>query len=166
MAEARTIQLARMQCCGIAEINGLSIHNDPLKSLQHLEKFLRIGVTWPLTVDHSGEKKGMPFPFITFTGAFKTITPPVYLYAQRFAEFITENDLGTLVTAPEKLNWTGNLIQIWVWAPNYPNIYALLAKHPLPVVRDPALVQTVGENDGVETGETQPTGSGLNPRTT
>lgn len=122
--------LTRTGNCGIAEIKRLSGHRTPLHALQSLKESLLIGVTWPLV---DGARKDFYFPFITFTAVVidysrKAMAKPPLTYGQDFAEFIAANDLGSTITMPDQKNWTGNTIQIWVWQPNYDNVFALLAK--------------------------------------
>ena len=129
-----TITLARTKNCGIVEINGLSLMKGPREALNALRAVLYRGVTWPMLPDHSGDQKGMRYPFVVFTAAFKEGVDRSKNYGHRFATFITEHDLGGVVTTDPQLNWTQNLIQIWVWTPNYPNLWALLDPAPELVV--------------------------------
>lgn len=124
------IVLARTSNCGIAEINGLSLMKTPREALNALHAVLYRGVTWPIFADHSGEPKNTWYPFVVFTAAFGEGPDRSKNYGYRFATFITEHDLGGVVTVDPRLNWTSNLIQIWVWAPNYPNLWALLGPAP------------------------------------
>lgn len=135
--------LVRTKNCGIAEIDYLSMSASPLAALQTLAPALRYGITWPYV---NGLQKGCYFPFITFTGVVTPRDPIRHEnYGQAFADYLTEHNLGAVVTLPGRLNWTGNMIQIWVWRPDYDVIWALLAqsKEPIeePVLAAPGLVE-------------------------
>jgi hypothetical protein len=173
--EKPKIYLQRTKNCGIAEINLLSIMKGPLEALQALRPALESGITWPMNPDGTvypvaagSLRKGLGFPFLIFTGVIPTpgqILEGAKNYGQIFADYITAKDLGGVVTvSAARKNWTWNLIQIWVWEPNYPNIYALLssASESVPVV-------PVGEKNAIVEGpigsvEAQPVGDRLTPR--
>lgn len=117
-------QIHRTKNCGIAEINGLSSADSPLHALHSLHKQLLRGITWPPAPDPKEVPKGVFFPFVTFTGVVpKPEDKRPNNYGQKFADYITANDLGTITTVAPKRNWTSNLIQIWIWEPNYPNLW-------------------------------------------
>ena len=117
--------LVRVKCCGIAEIHMLSRAGTPLAALQLLEAELRHGITWP----PGKTRQNIYFPFLFFTGVVKDPDNSFHRnYGQEFADFITANDLGNVVTHPGKVNWTRNVIQMWLWEPKYDNVFALLDK--------------------------------------
>lgn len=115
--------LERTKNCGIAEISMLSSSGSPLRALQQLAPEFKHGVTWPYV---NGERKNFLFPFITFTAVVRKGDGMRPSYGPAFADFIVEHNLGTLTTLPDKSNWTGNTIQIWVWCPDYVAIWKLL----------------------------------------
>ena len=164
MSETKpTIQLVRTKNCGIGEINWLSSAKSPLEALQTLHSVLYRGITWPPLPDHSGSRTGVRFPFLIFTGVVPLEAQRERKnYGQNFADYITENNLGGVVTVPAaRKNWTGNFIQIWVWEPDYDKLWALLGPAPEFVIK--------GEGNGVvETAdrgvEVQPVGDRLTPR--
>lgn len=129
--------IVRTKNCGIAEISLLAYADNPLHALQMLEEPLKFGITWPYDVQPSGEKpqrKDFLFPFVTFTGVvankyYTEVTgKEVNNYGQKFADYLTENGLGAVTTLPGRLNWTGKDIQHWLWAPDYPAVFAHLDK--------------------------------------
>lgn len=130
---ADNICLARTQNCGIAEIDGLSLASSPLDALRKLNAAFVRGITWPYAPSEKEERKGHLFPFVIFTGVVPRHPEAVpagmsfkfYDYGKRFADYLTEHDLGSVVSVEgPKQNWTANLIQIWVWTPNYVNVFA------------------------------------------
>ena len=128
--------LFRTKNCGIAEINGLGIFATPLKALRAFAPELKHGITWPpggsrvtqtVPDGRKADSVGVLFPFVTFTGVVPDKdNAKAPNYGQTFADFITENNLGDVVTMPAKLNWTGNTIQHWLWRPDYDALFALL----------------------------------------
>lgn len=124
-------ELRKTGNCGVAEIYFLSSADDSLHALKSIAPQLKKGIIWD-----NREVKHL-FPFVTFTGVVHNQYNPEHKnYAQAFADFLTENNLGVVTTLPGERNWTGKDIQLWLWRPNYSNIWALLAKEsmvwPLP----------------------------------
>ena len=136
--------LVRTKNCGIAEIDYLSVSASPLAALQTLAPALKHGITWPYV---NGTRKGCYFPFITFTGVVGNPRTPRFPknknYGQAFADYLTEHNLGAVVTLPGRRNWTENMIQIWIWCPDYDAIWALLARSvEEPVLAAPGLAES------------------------
>lgn len=114
--EAAFTQLSTTGNCGVAEILGLRLSSSPLLALQNLENELRTGVVWagaPLVNRY-------PYPFVTFTGRVQDLSKS---YGHAFAAYIRKFELGQVVTSKARRNWTGNMIQIWVWTPDYVKLW-------------------------------------------
>lgn len=41
-------------------------------------------------------------------------------YAGNLAQYITEHHLGIITVSAPSANWTGNVLRMFVWAPNWP----------------------------------------------
>lgn len=118
------ISLHRTACCGVLEVNMLSSERTPKEALKGLWEYPYI----PL--------KANPTPFVIFTGVVKNIdidharSTRIDDYAKEFAEFLTFHGLGEAIPSEVRQNCYGhNLIQIWIWQPNYENLRAYMREH-------------------------------------
>lgn len=73
------------------------------------------------------------FRFATFSEAVppnpEYDTHPSYMYGRKFAAFITDNGLGTVVASPRAINPnSGNNLQVWVWCIDHDTLKAWYEK--------------------------------------
>jgi len=109
------------RCCGVLEIDGLSSHETPRAAMTSLIDRLRNRCTT------------MPVPFITFVGVVAYGKDESALdharvrrfnnYGQEFADYIVQNDLGNVVESNVRASWSGNTLKMWIWEPDYFNLW-------------------------------------------
>jgi hypothetical protein len=88
-------------CCGVREIDGLSLHREPEDALK--------GVALSAAYDHK-------WRHAIFTQAGKGKR-----YGVQFAAYITKHKLGTVVASPTKVNPnSGNPLKAFIWTVNWP----------------------------------------------
>lgn len=120
-----TTTLNKMMCCGILEVDNLSLSKTPEEAMRLI---------------YAGANARLPFrsPFLIFSGIVKmeetreriqwttTQHPGFRLddYAKAFADFITKNELGPIVVSGERRNSTGNTLQVYIWEPKWEAITA------------------------------------------
>jgi hypothetical protein len=112
------------QSCAIGELNGISTVNGPEDILRNIAGDLRRGVN-----DQAGRPHQVPL--LIFSGVVERLCRDHASgrednYGQAFASYILDNQLGSVVASVAGRNWTGNLIQVWVWTVNYDNLFPLL----------------------------------------
>ena len=99
-------------CCGMQELVDISEKKDPEEVLKSSINEL---IRW-----HR--------PFLIFTGVVKrTVTDHASArldnYGQAFVDYIKENDLGDVVASRPRKNISGNTLVVWVWTPDWRNLY-------------------------------------------
>ena len=124
------ISLNRTKCCGVLEIDDLSHCNSPEEALRSLAKDLRIGYVHNSSF---GEKSNVPVPFVTFTGVVGRAIPDhaserMDNYGEAFANYLEHNGLGVVLDSYDRKNWTGNMIRLWIWHPDYEVLFPFLDK--------------------------------------
>ncbi|HVI40763.1 MAG TPA: hypothetical protein VM577_08895 [Anaerovoracaceae bacterium] len=67
-------------------------------------------------------------PYVLFTGVTKRLIPDHASrrtddYGETFAKYLEANGLGTVTRSEERANWTGNTLKVWIWHPNYDNLF-------------------------------------------
>lgn len=108
-------------CCAMEEIDKLaSFQNDPKGAMVSFCKSnLGRPVEWKIRMS-SGDygRAGALYSFYFFTAA---VYGKKANYGQQFADFITENKLGAIVTTPVMTNMafhTDHGNQVWIWMPD------------------------------------------------
>ncbi|HVI39910.1 MAG TPA: hypothetical protein VM577_04550 [Anaerovoracaceae bacterium] len=119
------IELHSTHCCGLMEINNLSHANGPEDALKSLADTLRTGYKHPYGFNG---KYNFPVPYVLFTGVTKRVIKDhasgrVDNYGEVFAKYLEANGLGTVTRSEERANWTGNTLKVWIWHPNYDNLF-------------------------------------------
>jgi hypothetical protein len=77
-------------------------------------------------------------PYVTFAGVIARETGDHASnrtddYAQSLADYIGAEGLGEVVkAAPARRNWTGNIMQPWMWMPDYHGLEAWRQRNPEP----------------------------------
>jgi hypothetical protein len=110
--------------CAIGELDGISTVNGPEDILKSIAPAIRLGVRDQIGNPHQ-------VPFLTFSGVVERAcrdhaSGRLDNYGQAFADYILDNQLGSVVASVAGRNWTGNLIQVWVWTVNYDNLIPLI----------------------------------------
>ena len=110
-------------CCGLIELHEISFHKTAYEVLRDVgPKMLSFGMVE--VKDRQVLNFGRLRPFVLFTGVtgYHKNPPNTYQYGDNFANFIRANNLGELIETPEGRNWTNNMVKVWVWKPDYPNL--------------------------------------------
>jgi hypothetical protein len=118
----------RTSCCGVVEFDRLSAHTRPEDAL----KAVRVNALF-------GPMKQAAFAL--FTGVVRIKGAHGYMhtipggnqgnYGRAFADFITENKLGTVTAMPVTENpASGNDLGVWMWQINHPNLEAWFRANP------------------------------------
>lgn len=105
-------------CCALGEIDNLSASETPKAAFDAILVYL-----------FGNEKPFVIFSGVVKIGADKKITsmfhptPREDNYGQAFADWIVENDLGTVMASPEAVNPSGgNTVRIWTWTVNHTKV--------------------------------------------
>ena len=137
-------------CCAVIEVKNLSDSPDSKSAFNSIckgmyegaAKFEKIGVPpsygYPVYRLYNGSTWGdMIRPFLIFTGTVgpesrKVVGHPnqqrLYNYAEDFMAFIRENNLGDVSQSEAGVNFTRNLVKVYVWRPDWPEVYKLWEK--------------------------------------
>lgn len=59
-------------------------------------------------------------------------------------QYIIDNKLGDVVTTPQAASWTNNILQVFLWTPDWDALAVWLKEHPAPPVPPAVLGQAVG----------------------
>jgi hypothetical protein len=117
------MELIETGCCAVLEMKDISTLAGPTEILDFLKGNL------PLHTRDFQRKK----PFITFSGVVQRSIPDHASgrrddYARELADFILQNGLGEVVKdIPTARNWTGNVMKMYIWLPNYNALQAFWA---------------------------------------
>ena len=49
-------------------------------------------------------------------------------------QYILDNNLGSVVSTPEGKSWTNNILQVFLWTPDWAALAKWLVEHPAPPV--------------------------------
>lgn len=114
--------LSSTKCCGVAEIDGISFHPQPIDVLRNLSWYFKNGT--------------MPeVPFITFTGVVeKSLEDRVGHarstrtdnYGETLAQFLEANNLGKVIRSTPRRSWSKNVIALWIWEVDYATLIPFL----------------------------------------
>ena len=117
-------RLARTQCCGIIEMADIS-------GLKDAEAVIK--ETARLAVDYTDGYTHNP-AFLMFSGVVGT-RERIYSemfhtnrsddYGAALAAYIKEKDLGIVSACEPAKNHSGNMIQVWLWAPKWDALKAI-----------------------------------------
>lgn len=115
--------LNKTKCCGVMEIDDLSAASSPEAALKALTSAIKTGFEHPDPWGFGG-KKTFHVPYILFTGVIARKIPDHASdrkdnYGEALATYIEQNNLGTVVRSLDRANWTGNLLRVWIWHPDY-----------------------------------------------
>lgn len=106
-------------CCGVVELAEISTLPNPETVVKAMIEELR--KEYP-------DKVVQRRSFVYFTGVVgkrkKVFNPRFHAdtdrdYGQELADFITKEGLGTLTVTPPSRNTSGNMLRMWVWAPDW-----------------------------------------------
>lgn len=117
-------RVAGTQCCGIFELADISKLQTPEEMVRETARLMAVhtGQLWG-----TGEFSKCP-SFLMFSGVVaprKKIYEEHYHadrsdnYGQALADYITANGLGTVSASQPAKNHSGNMLQVWLWAPNW-----------------------------------------------
>jgi hypothetical protein len=104
------MNFAAVACCGVREISLLSSYTDPKVAMRMFGQ--------GLFSKRPGEQKTSPmFRYVVFTQAQAQNTRLTETgYGYRFAAYIREHNLGTLIDTPFNVNPnSNNNLKMWVW---------------------------------------------------
>lgn len=114
-------------CCAVKELVDISTEPTP-------EAVLREAIHSHDLPNRKYYTKGQS-PFIFFTSVVerhaKDHTPSMSdTYGQDLADYIKQERLGEVITTlPPQLNYTGNIVKVWLWMPNYGALWAWDDEH-------------------------------------
>lgn len=117
------VTFSRMCNCGVLEMDNLSACPTPEEAFYWAAKQLKI----------IHEKT--PLPYVIFSGVVRknelghgghARTGREDNYGEAFASYIEDNKLGEIVRSEVRRNWSGNLIQLWIWHLDYDSIFERL----------------------------------------
>lgn len=114
------MELLRTGCCAVLELKDISTHPTPEAIINDAIKQLQDD-----TIGWYHKK-----PFITFTGVITRYKADHASnrpdnYGLDLANYIKTHNLGEIIDSiPAKANWSKNVIQMWVWIPDYTAIIA------------------------------------------
>jgi hypothetical protein len=107
-------------CCGVMELKDISTIQDARDVVI-------------AALDGGLPKRGnYKKPYIMFTGVINRddggmdhASDRRDNYGQKLCDFIREQGLGEVIdTIPPKKNWTGNIIQVWMWMPDWEKVWS------------------------------------------
>ena len=124
------ITLVKTNCCAMGEIVHLAHSPTPVGALTSLYTALKIGSSTTYQ-DIKYANYWHRYAFVLFSG---TIGAEVYYhdkkdngdYAQNLEDFIKANSLGVVTASEVRKNWTGNMVKVWLWLPDYDKLFPLL----------------------------------------
>lgn len=150
--------LHKTHCCGIFEIDYLSKAPTPLDVFKTIVYDLfkgAAGIGTPATDNYAAR-------IVIFSG---TVGDMYFTshdggrkdnYGQAFADFLTANDLGSVVVTPVVNNWTKNNIQMWAWTPNHKKLWKFLETNNITYLTPFArveIIEEIEEEDDIIYGE-------------
>ena len=118
------MEIKLTKCCGLIEVHGVSDYDNPRAAMQRIaSEILAFGCAGTC---YEANKRRYIFsylrPFVLFTGVVRTEYEKYPKYSQELADYILDNGLGTLIKTEDGTNWTKNVLKVYVWKPNYPNL--------------------------------------------
>lgn len=121
------IKIYHTTCCGVEQIDGISDPDTPEAALR--------GLQWNLLNLYD---QGFVVPFITFTGVVE-LAPKLDdavlgharsgrkdNYGEAFATYLKKSGLGNVVSSSPRKSWSGNVLKIWIWEPNWDRLIPYL----------------------------------------
>ena len=120
-----TFQVVKTQCCGIFELSNISALPTAKAVVENASKSI---AGW------LGEDFSRKPAFLMFSGVVgdrKKIYEDCFHanrsdnYGQALADYIVANGLGTVSEVPPAQNYNGNMLKVWLWAPEWDAIKAI-----------------------------------------
>ena len=125
--------IINMRCCGIKEMSNISALPDAISIVRETAQKM-----WTMT----GGWEACP-AFLLFTGVVKD-RAKVYVtyyhanrsdnYALELANYIKTHNLGTVSVSQEGTNHNGNVLQVFIWAPDWAALKAIYEATKTPEV--------------------------------
>lgn len=126
------ISLHKTHCCAVLEMDNLSSVAGAFNAMKQLVPLLKAGYA------HHG--RAILVPFVIFTGVTERQNADHASnrpdnYGQALADFIELNKLGSIMKSNDGLNLiTYNKVAIWIWQPDYLNIWEWQKQFDEPIV--------------------------------